>query len=111
MRHEPHARRKLRQPRFRPASREGGASYGYAVQSECNTRGFGGADAAPPLGWGLLPIATFDEGLRGVRASLGQSGAAELGPPKVAAIPDPQKVWEKATSYKSRERKFFAGSQ
>lgn len=65
VRHEPHARRKLRQPRFRPASREGGASYGYAVQSECNTRGFGGADAAPPLGWGLLPTATFDEGLRG----------------------------------------------
>lgn len=87
--HEPHARRKLRQPSFRPESRRGGASYGYAVQSECNTRGFRGADAAPPLDWGLLPTATFDEGSRGVRAPLGQSGAAELRPPKVAAIPDP----------------------
>lgn len=64
-----------------PREPGGGASYGYAVQSECNTRGFGGAGAAPPLGWGIRPIATFDEGSRGVRASLGQSGASEPEPP------------------------------
>lgn len=95
-----------------PARRAGGgASYGDTVQSECNTRGFGGAGAAPPLACGFRPAATFDEGSRGVRALLGQSGAAEPRPPKVAAIPDPRKVWEKAASHKSRERKFCSESQ
>lgn len=109
--HGPHVRRKLRQPSFRPAEPGGGASYGYAVQSECNTRGFRGAGAAPPPGWGLRPTATFDGGSRGVHASHGQSGAAEPGLPKVAAIPDPRKVAGEVTSHKSRERKFSAGSQ
>ncbi len=48
---------------------------------------------------------------RGVRASLGQSGAAQLRPPKVAASPHPRKPREKATSHKSRKRKFSPGSQ
>lgn len=52
----------VRQPGFRPAEPGGGASWGYAVQSECNTRGLGGAGVAPPPGWGLRPTATFDEG-------------------------------------------------
>lgn len=81
-----------------PVRGPGGVAVGYAVQSECNTRGFGGAAAAPPLDWELLPTATFDEGTRRVRASLGQSGGAEPGLPKGAAIPDPWKVQAKATN-------------
>lgn len=81
-----------RQLSFQSAELGGGVNWGYAAQSESNTRGFGGASAAPPLSWGLRPIATFDEGSRGVRACLGQSGVAEPRPPKVAAIPDPLKV-------------------
>ena len=81
-----------RQLSFQPAELGGGVNWGYAVQSESNTRGFGGASAAPPLSWELRPTATFDEGSRVVRACLGQSGVAEPRPPKVAAIPDPLKV-------------------
>lgn len=47
-----------------------GVSYGQAVQSECNTRGFRGAGAAPPLSRELRPTATFDEGSRGACAPL-----------------------------------------
>lgn len=58
-----------------PARRAGvcggsGVSYGQAVQSECNTRGFRGAGAAPPLSRELRPTATFDDGSRGACAPL-----------------------------------------
>jgi hypothetical protein len=73
----------------------GGASYGYAVQSECNTRGFGGAGVAPPPNRGHRSTATFHKGTRRVRAPLSQSGARESGQPKATTIPEPPKVWEK----------------
>lgn len=69
------------------------------------------AQLRPSAGGGLHPTATFDEGSHGVRASLGQSEAAEPGPPKVVAIPEPGRALEKATSHKSRGRKFSVGSQ
>ena len=59
----------------------------------------------------LRPTATFDERLLWVSAAIGQVGAAEPEPPMAAAIPAPEKVSEKATSHKSRGRKFSVGSQ
>ncbi|ELW68198.1 Protein disulfide-isomerase [Tupaia chinensis] len=59
----------------------GGANYRVAVQSECNTRGFGGAGTAPPPGRGPRPTATFVAGTLRVRASMGQSGAVYSGLP------------------------------
>lgn len=97
-------------PGFRAGPR-GRGQYGNAVQSECNTRGFGGAGVAPPRSPGLRPTATFDGEMRRVRASLGQSGAIGPGHGKAAAAPDVWKAWEKVASQKSRKRKFASASQ
>lgn len=96
-------------PGFREASR-GRRQYGDAVQSECNTRGFGGAGVAPPKGPGLHPTATFDEETRRVRASLGQSGAT--GPAVGSRGRSRRKEGVgKVSSQKSRKRKFASASQ
>lgn len=43
----------------------GRCQYGNAVQSECNTRGFGGASVAPPRGPGLRPLPRSTENRAG----------------------------------------------